>query len=62
MDAKTREAATRAFYTSKENGTGLGLSISRSLVSRMSGSLSIDSKPGKGTTVTVWMAQRAAAR
>ncbi|MEM6293890.1 MAG: ATP-binding protein [Myxococcota bacterium] len=62
MDAKTREAATRAFYTSKENGTGLGLAISRSLVSRMNGSLSIESTPAKGTTVTVWMAQRSGAR
>ena len=59
MDPHTLEAATRAFYTSKDNGTGLGLSISRSLMSRMNGSMTIDSEPGEGTVVTIWLKQRA---
>ncbi|MDR2729869.1 MAG: response regulator [Treponema sp.] len=39
-------------------GTGLGMSITRNLVQLMYGSLSVDSKPGKGTTVTVRLPQR----
>jgi len=39
-------------------GTGLGMSITRNLVQLMYGSISVDSKPGKGTTVTVRLPQK----
>jgi two-component system phosphate regulon sensor histidine kinase PhoR len=36
-------------------GTGLGLAIVKHIVSRHRGQLSIESEPGKGTTVSVWL-------
>ena len=40
-------------HSRKHEGTGLGLYISRNLMGLHGGTLSIDSEPGKGTTVTV---------
>ncbi|WP_461255388.1 hybrid sensor histidine kinase/response regulator [Treponema sp. R80B11-R83G3] len=39
-------------------GTGLGMNITRNLVQLMYGNISVESKPGKGTTVTVRLPQR----
>ena len=41
------------FYTTKEGGTGLGLSIVRRLVMDLSGTLAVESEPGKGTRIAV---------
>jgi two-component system, NtrC family, sensor kinase len=41
------------FFTTKEKGTGLGLSVVYGVVERHSGTLSLDSEPGAGTTVTI---------
>src|SRR3954453_576560 len=40
-------------FTKTKGGSGLGLAISRSLVELHGGRLTIESEPGKGTTVTV---------
>jgi signal transduction histidine kinase len=39
-------------------GTGLGLPLTKSLVTLHEGTLEIDSTPGRGTTVTVWLPSR----
>jgi signal transduction histidine kinase len=43
----------RPFFSTKANGTGLGLPIARQIAAAHAGSLSIDSEPGRGTTVRV---------
>jgi two-component system NtrC family sensor kinase len=45
------------FFTTKEvgKGTGLGLAVSSGIVQRHGGAISVRSKPGRGTTFTVWL-------
>jgi signal transduction histidine kinase/DNA-binding response OmpR family regulator len=41
------------FYTTKPDGTGLGLAISYTIIERSGGSISVESKPGEGSTFSV---------
>ena len=43
------------FFTTRPGGTGLGLSISLRIIEGHSGKLTIESKPGEGTTAVVWL-------
>jgi len=43
------------FFTSKEEGTGLGLSISHRIIEDHEGSIEIESYPGRGTAITVFI-------
>ena len=47
------------FFTTKPTGkgTGLGLAIARGFADRSGGGLVIESQPGAGTTVFVWLPQ-----
>lgn len=53
IPAEHLEKIFEPFYTTKARGTGLGLAITRQIVEMHHGAISIDSKSGQGTTVTV---------
>jgi PAS domain S-box-containing protein len=47
------------FYTTKEKGTGLGLMVSFKIIENHSGTIQIESEPGKGTLFTITLPQAA---
>ncbi|MCO6185272.1 HAMP domain-containing sensor histidine kinase [Rhizobium sp. L1K21] len=56
MDETTQARIFDPFFTTKKSeGTGLGLSISQQLIARQSGRISVKSKPGEGTTFSIWL-------
>lgn len=59
MDAATLARATEPFFTTKpqDRGTGLGLAMADGFAAQSGGALRIESEPGRGTTVTLWLPQ-----
>jgi K+-sensing histidine kinase KdpD len=55
MEAETLAKVFRAFYTTKQGGSGLGLPTARKIVEAHGGSIDIESTPGRGTKVTIWL-------
>jgi PAS domain S-box-containing protein len=57
MDEAVRARAIEPFFSTKGigKGTGLGLSMAHGLASQLGGALTIDSAPGAGTTVAMWL-------
>ncbi len=53
MAAEVRRNLFRPFFTTKARGTGLGLPTAKRLVELHEGSISVESMPDVGTTVTV---------
>ncbi len=45
----------KPFYTTKGNGTGLGLSLAKRIVEEHHGTIEVNSNPGKGTQMTVYL-------
>lgn len=64
MTADVLRHATDPFFTTKrgEGGMGLGLAIAARVVHQHGGTISFDSRPGAGTTVTVTLSAHGAAR
>ncbi|WP_210528759.1 PAS domain-containing protein [Rubellimicrobium arenae] len=59
MDGATLARAIEPFFSTKGvgRGTGLGLSMVHGLASQLGGALAIQSHPGRGTTVELWLPQ-----
>ena len=55
MDAETLAKVFRAFYTTKQGGSGLGLPTARKIIEAHGGTIDIESAPGRGTKVTIWL-------
>lgn len=59
MDAATLARAVEPFFSTKGigQGTGLGLSMVHGLASQLGGAITIQSQPGLGTNVELWLPQ-----
>ncbi len=57
MDEATRQRAIEPFFSTKGvgKGTGLGLSMVHGLAAQLGGGLTIDSAPGRGTKIILWL-------
>jgi signal transduction histidine kinase len=55
MDTQVRSRARDPFFTTRPSGTGLGLAIVDRIVDAHGGRLSIESRTGEGTTVSVFL-------
>ncbi len=53
MDEDSLKLAMEPFYTTKRGALGMGLSISNRLLELNDGVVSLESKPGTGTTITI---------
>ncbi|HET8538764.1 MAG TPA: PAS domain S-box protein [Anaeromyxobacter sp.] len=57
MDAATRARAFEPYFTTKPvgAGSGLGLAVVHGTAVSLGGAVSLESEPGRGTSVTVWL-------
>jgi PAS domain S-box-containing protein len=59
MDEATMARAIEPFFSTKGvgQGTGLGLSMAHGLASQLGGALTIESQPGAGAHIAIWLPQ-----
>jgi CheY-like chemotaxis protein/anti-sigma regulatory factor (Ser/Thr protein kinase) len=59
MDEATRARAIEPFFSTKGpgQGTGLGLSMAHGLALQLGGGLTIESRPGEGARIAIWLPQ-----
>ena len=55
MDPETLGKVFRTFYSTKQGGSGLGLPTARKIVEAHGGTIDVESAPGRGTKVTIWL-------
>ncbi|MBV8615493.1 MAG: PAS domain S-box protein [Acetobacteraceae bacterium] len=62
MDRATLERVCEPFFTTKApgQGTGLGLAMVKDFAEQSGGALAVESAPGRGTIVTLWLPQATA--
>jgi signal transduction histidine kinase len=53
MTPDVLERIRKPYFTTREGGSGLGIAVARGLIEQHGGSMSYESAPGKGTTVTI---------
>jgi signal transduction histidine kinase len=64
MDETVKARAIEPFFSTKGigKGTGLGLSMAHGLASQLGGALTIQSRPGLGTNIEIWLPSTTSSR
>ncbi len=60
MDPETADNIFIPFFTRKAGGTGLGMAIAKKIIEEHQGHIRVESRRGKGTTITITLPREAA--